>query len=98
MPLQVNPPSSGTRGNWFDCPVLSASEIAATVNSGNGTGLLCPELPAPVRETPEQLDEILDAYAKFVTSANEMVPASKGKILMYGATTRSKAAPAEIEK
>ncbi len=73
-------------GNWFDCPALSASEIAATVNSGNGTGLLCPELYASVRETPEQLDEVLDAYAKFVTSANEIVPASRGKIVMYGAS------------
>ncbi|MBP3406421.1 MAG: hypothetical protein J6N18_09980 [Kiritimatiellae bacterium] len=78
--------AGAARGTWFDCPVLSASEIAATVNSGNGTGLLCPELYASVRETPEQLDRVLDAYAKFVTSANEMVPASKGKIVMYGAS------------
>ena len=74
------------RGNWFDCPALSASEVAATVNSGNGTGLICPEFYASVRETPEQLDRVLDAYAKFVTSANEMVPASRGKIVMYGAS------------
>jgi len=75
-----------TRGSLFECPVLSASEVAATVNSGNGTGLICPELYAPVRETPEQLDSIVDAYAKFVESANEMVPASRGKIVMYGAS------------
>ena len=75
-----------TGGRWFDCPMRSASEIAATVNSGNGTGLLCPEFYASVRETPEQLDRVLDVCAKFVTSANEMVPASKGKVVMYGAS------------
>lgn len=78
--------ADGGRTIGFNYPMISASEVAATVNSGNGTGLICPELYASVRETPEQLDRILDGYAKFVTSANEMVPASKGKIVMYGAS------------
>ena len=50
-------------GNYYDCPQISVSEISATVNSGNGTGLLCPELYATVRETPEDLGKYLEAYA-----------------------------------
>ena len=75
-----------SRGNCFDRPQTHVSEIAATVNSGNGTGLLCPELYAAVQERPEDLDKYLAAYAKFVTSALEMVPASRGKVVLYGAT------------
>ena len=73
-------------GNYYDRPQINASEISATVNSGNGTGLLCPELYAAVQERPDDLDRYLDAYAKFVTSALEMVPASRGKVVLYGAT------------
>ena len=78
--------ADSSRGNIYDCPQISVSEIAATVNSGNGTGLLCPEMYPAVRETPEQLDRILDAYGKFVTKALEMVPASRGKVILYGST------------
>ena len=75
-----------SRGNCYDCPQINISEISVTVNSGNGTGLLCPELYAAVQARPEDLDKYLDAYAKFVTTALEMVPASRGKVLLYGAT------------
>jgi len=73
-------------GNYYDCPQINVSEISATVNSGAGTGLLCPEMYATVQENPEDLDLYLEAYAKFVTSAVEMVPASKGKVMLYGAS------------
>ena len=75
-----------SRGNYYDCPQINVSEISATVNSGDGTGLLCPELYAAVQERPEELDRYLDAYAKFVTAALDMVPASRGKVVLYGAT------------
>ena len=78
--------ADAARGNYFDCPQINASEISATVNSGNGTGLMCPELYAAVQHRPEDLDRYLDAYAKIVTSALEMVPASRGKVVLYGAT------------
>lgn len=73
-------------GNYYDCPQISASEISVTVNSGDGTGLLCPEMYATVRESPEDLDLYLDAYAKFVTSAQDIVPAARGKVVLYGAS------------
>ena len=73
-------------GNYYERPQINAAEISATVNSGNGTGLLCPELYAAVQERPEDLDKYLDAYAKFVTSALDIVPASRGKVVLYGAT------------
>ena len=75
-----------SRGNVYDSPQVSVSEIAATVNSGNGTGLLCPEMYPAVRETPEHLDRIIDAYGKLVTTTLEMVPASRGKVMLYGST------------
>ena len=75
-----------SRGNIYDCPQISVSEISATVNSGNGTGLLCPELYPAVRETPEYLDQILGTYGKLLTTTLEMVPAARGKIMLYGAT------------
>ena len=78
--------ADASRWNYFDRPQTHVSEIAATVNSGDGTGLLCPELYAAVQERPEDLDRYLEAYAKFVTSALEMVPASRGKVVLYGAT------------
>ena len=73
-------------GCYYDCPQTHVSEIASVANSGNGTGLLAPELYAAVRQTPAELDRYLDAYAKFVTSALEMVPASRGKVVLYGAS------------
>ena len=75
-----------SRGNFYNYPQISVSEISATVNSGNGTGLLCPELYAAVLKRPEDLDVYLNAYSKIVTGALEMVPASRGKIVLYGAT------------
>ena len=75
-----------SRGNIYDCPQINVSEIAATVNSGNGTGLLCPELYAAVKETPEHLEQILDIYGKLLTTTLEMVPAARGKVVLYGAT------------
>lgn len=73
-------------GNYYDQPQTQVSEISATINSGNGTGLLCPELYAAVRATPAELDRYLDAYGKFVTSALELVPASRGSVVLYGAS------------
>ena len=73
-------------GNYFNQPQTQVAEIAATVNSGNGTGLICPEMYAAVRATRCDLDRYLDAYGKFVTSALEMVPASRGSVVLYGAS------------
>ena len=73
-------------GNYYDQPQTQVSEISATINSGNGTGLLCPELYAAVRATPAELDRYLDAYGRFVTSALELVPASRGSVVLYGAS------------
>lgn len=72
-------------GNWHKNPEINVSEIAAIVNTGNGTGLLMPELYAPVRETRASLQEYLDGYANFVLAAERMVPAAKGATVLYGA-------------
>ena len=73
-------------GNYYDRPETQVSEIAAVANSGNGTGLIAPELYAAVRQTPAELERYLAAYGKFVTSALELVPASRGKVVLYGAS------------
>ena len=72
-------------GRYYKTPEINVSEIAAIVNTGNGSGLLMPELYAPVLETRESLQVYLDCAAKFVQSAERMVPAAKGATLLYGA-------------
>ena len=72
-------------GNYYRNPEINVSEIAAIVNTGNGTGLLMPECYAPVGTTHASLQEYLDGYANFVLSAERMVPAAKGATILYGA-------------
>lgn len=73
-------------GDYYDRPQTQVSEISSVINSGNGTGLLCPELYAPVRSTRADLDRYLDAYGKFIATASKLVPASRGSVVLYGAT------------
>ncbi len=73
-------------GNHYDRPQTHVSEISATINSGNGTGLICPEMYAAVRATPAELDRYVGAYGRFVTSALDLVPASRGSVVLYGAS------------
>jgi hypothetical protein len=71
-------------GGYFKNPEVNVSEIAAVVNTGMGTGLLCPECYAPVGKDRASLDQYIDGYANFVQSAERMVPAAKGATLIYG--------------
>ena len=73
-------------GRFYDCPPLNASEISATVNSGNGTGILYPELYSMVGPTRASLDVYLDMAAKFIATAGEIVPASRGSVVLYGSS------------
>lgn len=72
-------------GRYHKTPEINVSEISAIVNTGNGTGLLVPELYAPVLETRESLWKYIDCAANFVQSAERLVPAAKGATLLYGA-------------
>lgn len=73
-------------GRFYDCPPLNASEISATVNSGNGTGILYPELYSMVGPTRAALDAYLDRAAKFLESAVGIVPAARDAVVLYGAS------------
>ena len=72
-------------GRYYKTPEINISEIAAIVNTGNGTGLLVPELYMPVLETRESLRSYVDCAANFVQSAERLVPAAIGATLLYGA-------------
>ncbi|MCQ2392160.1 MAG: hypothetical protein MJ240_12125 [Kiritimatiellae bacterium] len=72
-------------GKYHREPEINVSEIAAIVNTGNGTGLLMPELYAPVKAGRESLTPYLDGYANFVQAAEHMVPAATGATVLYGA-------------
>lgn len=73
-------------GAVFDKPRQHVSEISSVVNSGGGTGLLVPELYIPVTPTRAGLTQYVDSAAAFIGEAQRMVPASRGKIVLYGAS------------
>ena len=70
-------------GFWTD-PIVS--EIAAIINSGNGTGLLVPETYSPALATQKASDEFVKCFVRFMRNAEERVPASKGSVLLYMAS------------
>lgn len=73
-------------GAVFDSPRYHVSEIASIVNSGCGRGLLVPELYIPVTPTREGLAQYIDMVAALVNKSGRMVPASRGKVVLYGAS------------
>ena len=70
-------------GAYYNEPRQNVSEIASIVNSGDGRGLLMPELYFPVTPTRAGLTPYLDGTAELVQAAERMVPAAKGKVLLY---------------
>lgn len=73
-------------GVWYRNPRVNVSEISSVINSGGGTGLLCPELYMPVQRTQASFDAYIDAYARFLESSVRMVPAADGATLLWMAT------------
>lgn len=73
-------------GNTYDKPRQNVSEIAAVINSGNGHGLLAPELYMPVTPTRKEFGQYIDACAEFIASALRMVPASRRRTILYSAS------------
>jgi hypothetical protein len=90
--LQADRPKQRMFVDW--CDVMSGgfwtepivSEIAAIVNSGNGTGLLVPETYSPALSTPEASDKFVNCFIRFIRNTEERVPASKGSVLLYMAS------------
>lgn len=70
-------------GHWYDRPGMHVSEIAATVNTGNGTGLLVPEIYSPVLATRDDLQVYIDRTARYLKSAGDLVPAAKESVVAY---------------
>lgn len=75
-----------SEGVVYNEPRQNVSEISCIVNSGDGRGLLCPECYMPVTPGRERFKEFVDANANFIASALEMVPASRGKTILYGSS------------
>lgn len=71
------------RGYWYDQPATHVSEIASTINTGSGTGLLVPEIYSPVLATRDDLQVYIDRTARFLKSAVELVPAAKESVVGY---------------
>ena len=91
--MQAERPSQRINVDWcdnmdycFDNPVNSVSEIAAIVNSGNGTGFITPECYEAAGRTPEDSDYYMNNFIRFVRSAVDFVPAAKGAFNLYMAT------------
>ena len=79
--------------DWCDAPVhpfymrwVHASEIAAIINSGNGTGRLIPECYTPVLKTAAESDVYIDRFAQFIARSIDYVPAARGSTVLYAAT------------
>ena len=74
-------------GKLFDDPPGQASEIAAVVNTGNGTGMLFPETySAPLVDLAESIRNGEGHFKRFAKSVIDMVPAARGSILFFFAT------------
>ena len=75
-----------SEGVVYDELRQNVSEIASVVNTGDGRGLLCPEFYMPVTPDRAAFRDFIDANANFIAAALEMVPASRGKTIMYGSS------------
>ena len=91
--LQDERPRQKIDVDWCDAPVhpfymkwVHASEIAAIVNSGNGTGRLVPECYTPVLKTQAESDVYIDRFAQFISRSIKYVPAARGSTVLYVAT------------
>ena len=75
-------------GKVFDDPPGQASEIAAVVNTGRGTGMLFPETySAPLVDFAESIAKGEGHFRRFAKSVTDMVPAARGSLR---STTRSR--------
>lgn len=68
---------------WYDDPKGLTAELSAVLNSGRGRGLVLPEVYAPARSTPEEVDEWVTLFAKQVESLGELVPGGKDHTLLH---------------
>ena len=74
-------------GKVFDDPPGQASEIAAVVNTGCGTGMLFPETySAPLVDFAESIEKGEGHFRRFARSVTDMVPAARGSVLFFFAT------------
>lgn len=70
----------------FDDPIVHTSAISAIVNSGDGRGLLVPEVYSPALDDPERAYRWEDHFVQFARDAEKLVPAARGKNLFFFAT------------
>lgn len=67
----------------FETPSIETSEIAAIVNSGNGRGMLYPEIYSACLSDPQKAYDWEHHFSRFAHSAIDMVPAAKESIMYY---------------
>lgn len=78
--------ADSSTGAVYDEPRQNVSEISSIVNSGDGRGLLCPEFYMPVTSDRASFSDFIDSNADFLSSALEMVPASRGRTILFTAS------------
>lgn len=67
----------------YETPAIEASEISAIVNSGDGRGMLYPEIYSACLADPQRAYDWEHHFSRFARSAIDMVPAAKDSVLYY---------------
>ena len=67
----------------YDDPQVHTAFLSAVLNSGNGRGVLLPEVYAASLSTPEETDKWVDLFAQQIRQVGELVPGGRDRTCLH---------------